>query len=119
MSKDLDRMLAENQSKFKENTWKNYTDEELRWWIKLLRKRAGNRKDEVKRDKDLKDSNNYSLMLSESIKYDSTKTGIFPEDIHGNIFGWEVYRVFRDEEKNIICIVLIKDGLFREFKVNE
>ena len=32
------------------------------------------------------------------------------------IFGWDIYRIFRDEDKNIIAIVLMKDGVFREFK---
>lgn len=108
-------MLDENQSKFKEGAWKNYTDEELRWWIKLLRKRAGNRKDEAKRDKDLKDANNYALMLSESVKYDPTKVGEEPKDIKGNIFGLEPYRIFRNEHKEVISIVFIKDGLFKQF----
>jgi len=34
------------------------------------------------------------------------------------IFGWDLFRVFRDAEKNIIKIVLQKDGVFREFKVD-
>ena len=118
-NKDLDRMLDENQTKFKAGAWKNYTDEELRWWIKLLRKRADNRSDEEKRNKDLKDANNYALMLSESVKYDETKTGVTPEDIKGHIFGLEPYRIFRDENKKVITIVFIKDGLFKEFILNE
>jgi hypothetical protein len=69
MSKELDKMLGEHQSKFKVKSWKNYTDEELKWWIKLLRKRAEHRVDEEKKYKDLKDASNYELMLSESEKY--------------------------------------------------
>ncbi len=38
----------------------------------------------------------------------------FPE-ISVKIFDWSVYRVFRDEEKNILKIVLEKDGIFQEF----
>jgi hypothetical protein len=62
-------MLGEHQSKFKVKSWKNYSDEELEWWIKLLRKRAEHRSDEEKRNKDLKDASNYALMLNESMKY--------------------------------------------------
>lgn len=34
------------------------------------------------------------------------------------IFGWNVWRVFRDEDKNILKIVLEKDGIFKEFKAD-
>ena len=37
------------------------------------------------------------------------------ENMNANIFGWELYRVFRDEKKNIIRIVLVKDNIVREF----
>jgi len=37
------------------------------------------------------------------------------ENMSVNIFGWELYRVFRDEKKNIIRIVLVKDNIVREF----
>ncbi len=64
MTDKLKDMLEENQPNYKKEAWKNYTDEELRWWIKLLRKRAGHRSDPEKRTKDLKDASNYELMLS-------------------------------------------------------
>ena len=112
-------MLGEHQSKFKVKSWKNYTDEELRWWIKLLRKRAEHRTDPEKKAKDIKDASNYGLMLSESLKYDTTKTGENPDDITGHIFGLEPYRIFRDADKNVINIVFIKDGLFKEFKLQK
>lgn len=31
------------------------------------------------------------------------------------IFGWNLFRVFRDSKGEMICIVLEKDGLFKEF----
>lgn len=37
------------------------------------------------------------------------------EEISASIYGWDLYRVFRDEKKNIIKIVLKKDNVFREF----
>ena len=37
------------------------------------------------------------------------------EEISASIYGWELYRVFRDKDKNILKIVLEKDGIFREF----
>lgn len=40
------------------------------------------------------------------------------EEISASIYGWDLYRVFRDEDKNIIKIVLEKDGIFREFENN-
>lgn len=38
----------------------------------------------------------------------------FPETCV-KIYDWNVWRVFRDEDKNILKIVLEKDSLFREF----
>ena len=32
-----------------------------------------------------------------------------------NIYGWELYRVYRDEHKKIIKIELVKDNIVREF----
>jgi len=34
------------------------------------------------------------------------------------IFGWDLWRIFRDEKKNILKIILKKDGIFREFKAD-
>ena len=31
------------------------------------------------------------------------------------VFGWNLFRVFRDDKQEMICIVLEKDGLFKEF----
>ena len=31
------------------------------------------------------------------------------------IFGWNIYRVFRDADKNILKIILEKDGIYKEF----
>jgi len=124
MSKDLDNMLSEHQSKFKVKSWKNYTDEELRWWIKLLRKRAEHRSDEDKRTKDLKDASNYELMLNESVKYNITDELFTIDnkiDDKGHayqtvkLFDWDIYRVFRDEDKNILKIILSKNNVFKEF----
>ncbi len=36
-------------------------------------------------------------------------------ELTANIYGWELYRVFRDEHKNILKIVLLKDNVFKEF----
>jgi len=35
------------------------------------------------------------------------------------IFGWDLYRVFRDSNNNIIKIVLKRDNYFKEFVLNE
>jgi hypothetical protein len=45
------------------DAWKAYTVEELEWWVRLLRKRAGMRVAGPKRDKDLYDADNYAAML--------------------------------------------------------
>ena len=37
------------------------------------------------------------------------------ENMNANIFGWELYRVYRDEKKNIIKIQLVKDNIVRDF----
>ena len=38
----------------------------------------------------------------------------FPETCV-KIFDWNVWRVFRDEDKNILKIILEKDGITKEF----
>jgi len=38
----------------------------------------------------------------------------FPETAI-QIFGWNLFRVFRDDKQEMICIVLEKNGLFKEF----
>lgn len=61
-------MSIENHAEsFKQdgNAWKEYTTEELAWWVKLLTKRAGMRTDEAKREKDLYDASNYQHMLDQ------------------------------------------------------
>ena len=128
MSKELDEMLGEHQSKFKVKSWKNYTDEELRWWITLLRKRAEHRSDKDKRDKDLKDASNYTLMLNESLKYNTTDE-LFTIDIKIDksgksyqtvkLFDWDIYRVFRDVDRKILKIILSKDNIFKEFVLKD
>ena len=32
------------------------------------------------------------------------------------IFGWDVFRAFRDKNKEIIKLVLVKDGIFHEYE---
>lgn len=58
-------MLNQHQYKYNANAWKEYTEEELEWWVKLFTKRAEHRKDPVKKEKDLRDARNYQMMLSE------------------------------------------------------
>lgn len=40
----------------------------------------------------------------------------YDEFVTVKIFGHNIHRIFRDDKKNIICIVLEKDGVYREFK---
>lgn len=37
------------------------------------------------------------------------------QKMSANIFGWELYRVYRDEHNEIIRIELVKDNIVREF----
>lgn len=55
--------IKAHEGDYKPASWRQYTVEELRWWVRLLRKRAGHRTDEAKRQKDLYDADNYESML--------------------------------------------------------
>jgi hypothetical protein len=57
--------LEKHSGSYKPDAWRQYTPEELQWWVKLLRKRASHRTDEAKRKKDLYDADNYQAMLDE------------------------------------------------------
>lgn len=56
--------VVENQANFKHGAWLNYTLVELAQWVELLTKRARHRDNPAKRDKDLKDAENYLAMLT-------------------------------------------------------
>ncbi len=45
------------------DAWMDYTEEELLWWVRLLRKRAGMRTVKEKALKDRADADNYEKML--------------------------------------------------------
>ncbi len=32
------------------------------------------------------------------------------------IFGWDIFRAFRDKNKEIIKLILVKDGIFHEYE---
>lgn len=55
--------IQPHEGDYRPEAWLEYTEEELSWWVLLLRKRAGMRTDPVKRDKDNYDANNYETML--------------------------------------------------------
>ena len=59
-------MLNKHQANYKPDAWRENTVEELEWWVKLLRKRAGHRVDGDKKTKDYRDAENYSLMLNKA-----------------------------------------------------
>lgn len=58
--------------------------------------------------------NNFERDIEESLK---NSANFITDDpmIGAQIFGWEIYMVFRDEEKNIIKIILHKNGIFKSF----
>jgi len=55
--------LGKHQKDYKREAWKQYTAEELQWWVHLLTKRASHRTNEDKKKKDLYDASNYEGML--------------------------------------------------------
>jgi len=48
---------------YKDDSWKDYTPEQLAQWVILLGLRAGHRTSAEKKDKDLYDAHNYLAML--------------------------------------------------------
>ena len=60
---DMPEGLLAHQEDYRPNSWSTYTIEELEWWVKLLRKRATHRTDQIKRRKDLYDARNYKSIL--------------------------------------------------------
>ena len=61
---EMPASLAEHQPKYHAEAWREYTIEELGWWVKLFTKRAGHRSDPEKKAKDLHDAANYADMLA-------------------------------------------------------
>jgi hypothetical protein len=55
--------LLAHEEDYHPEAWHEYTLAELGWWVHLLTKRAGHRKDGPKRDKDLEDAQNYLSMM--------------------------------------------------------
>lgn len=58
-------MSIPHRDDYKKDAWKNYSKEELEWWVKLLTKRATHRDDDAKREKDAFDASVYQKMLDE------------------------------------------------------
>lgn len=61
---DLSEIDKHNAEYDPPDAGKGYTDEDLRWWVALLTKRAAMRIPGPKRDKDLADAANYQSMLA-------------------------------------------------------
>lgn len=55
--------LEPHEADYKPLSMEEYSNEELRQWVHLLRKRAGHRTNEEKRAKDLYDADNYERVL--------------------------------------------------------
>ena len=60
------RQIKGHASDYLDGSWRQYTPEELKWWVHLLRKRAAHRTSETKREKDLYDASNYQAMFDAS-----------------------------------------------------
>lgn len=57
--------IKDRSSSYKNDAWKQYTAEELYWWVRLLSKRAGHRTEREKIEKDMKDAQAYLDMLGQ------------------------------------------------------
>jgi len=57
--------LERHTKDYKPDAFQDYTEEELRWWVRLLGRRAEMRADPIKKAKDLYDRDNYQAILNE------------------------------------------------------
>lgn len=69
--------LKAHEADYKPAAWKEYTAEELAWWVRLLCKRAGHRDNAEKRSKDLYDAGNYLEMFRQVAAEDADAVGPF------------------------------------------
>lgn len=60
-------VLKPHETKFKPGAWKDYTSEELRWWVSLFSKRASQRAEREKALSDLISARNYLEMFREYV----------------------------------------------------
>jgi hypothetical protein len=61
--------VRDNQNRFKAGRWATYTWVELYWWVKLLCKRADNRAEADKAQKDVADAQNYFAMAQAKLAH--------------------------------------------------
>ncbi len=59
--------IVPHAPKYNNNSWQDYTLQELGNWVHLFSKRATHRADPEKRQKDLVDARNYWLMMGSHI----------------------------------------------------
>jgi len=71
--------LQEHANKYKTDAWREYTPQELANWVINLGKRATHRTDPKKAKKDLRDAENYLLMLQSWLNEQSDKAIKGPE----------------------------------------
>lgn len=64
MKTPLDKYMKE----YKTDMWKEYTIEELMWWVLNLTRRCTHRKNFEKAKKDILDATNYLWMLEKAIE---------------------------------------------------
>jgi hypothetical protein len=62
--------LDEHMKDYRKDIWKEYTVEELMWWVLNLTRRSTHRKNIAKAKKDLYDAKNYLWMLEHAIEDD-------------------------------------------------
>lgn len=72
--------LQKHQQDYRAGAWEEYTDEELMWWVRLLKTRAEHRTNEAKKAKDLYDASNYQAMLDS--RYPCGTVGCLMKAIH-------------------------------------
>lgn len=76
----IDR-LEVHQPDYKQNSWKEYSFEELGSIIGFFVKRASHRKNIAKKEKDLYDAKNYLAMMEEKLKTTSAGLGTLYEKL--------------------------------------
>jgi len=68
MNKKIETPLDEYKKEYIPDIYKEYTGEELMWWILNLVRRSTHRTNKDKSLKDIKDARNYLWMLEEKVK---------------------------------------------------
>jgi len=95
---DAPKEIKEHQYKYNEGVWKDYSYEELIWWVKLLAKRSTHRAIEEKAMKDLKDAKNYFEMYMMKAEADI----LYSDNFSGNARNSIIYATKSFSERFVV-----------------